>query len=181
MAEQREKKKSDSGLSLYCGVQACLQAKTLLSLHVLGLEAGLARGRGAAAPTAPHKVGHEGGGGVGSHTLLGDLYILEKQVVDLRRQGLLEHGEQRVGLTAHGHGQREVLHAVLNVAGCQQFLAKLHFLKEESLNSFLVREIRECGPAARAAALGSSFTLLAKLTPKIRVRSPPAVKVDAVS
>ena len=51
---------------------------------------------------------------------------LEKELVDLRRECLLEDAEEGVGLAAHRHRQAQVLHAVLHVALREQLLAQLH-------------------------------------------------------
>lgn len=64
-------------------------------------------------------------------------------IVYLRRECLLQHGEETVRLATHGHGQAEVLHTVLNVPGGEQLLAQLHLLQEEPLHRLLVREVRQ--------------------------------------
>ena len=51
---------------------------------------------------------------------------LEKELVDLRRECLLQDAEEGVGLAAHRHRQAQVLHAVLHVALREQLLAQLH-------------------------------------------------------
>ena len=59
-------------------------------------------------------------------------------LVYLRRESLLEDREEAVRLTAHSHGQGQVIHAVGDVTVGQQLLAKLNLLQEKSLDGLLV-------------------------------------------
>ena len=83
------------------------------SLHILGLYGSSPPRRPARPPGAPHDAGHGAAGGVLPDLLLGHVQVLQQQLVDLRRQGLLEDAQEAVGLAAHSHGQRQVLHTVL--------------------------------------------------------------------
>ena len=56
----------------------------------------------------------------------------------MRRESLLEDREEAVRLTAHSHGQGQVIHAVGDVTVGQQLLAKLNLLQEKSLDGLLV-------------------------------------------
>ena len=59
-------------------------------------------------------------------------------------------------------------------------IIKKMYLKEESLNSFLIPEIRKSRTAG-AAALGSSFPFLTELPSKVRVGSAPVIEVYTIS
>ena len=73
-----------------------------------------------------------------AHALLREVEVLEEQLVDLRRQRLLEDPEEGVGLAADGHGEGEVLHAVLDVALREELLAELDLERDGGFAGGLV-------------------------------------------
>ena len=84
-------------------------------------------------------------------------------------------------LAADGHGQAQVLDAVLDVARGQKFLAELNLLEEEALNGLLIAEIRQRWPLIRRRLFRGQPTPLAELFLEVGRRATSMVEIDAIS
>lgn len=65
-----------------------------------------------------------------------------------------------------------MLHTIGNVPSGQELLAKLDLLKEESLHSLLISEVRKLRPGAAAPGSVGGLALLPQLPLEVRVTPP---------
>uniref|UniRef100_A0A0A9WYL6 Hemin import ATP-binding protein HmuV n=1 Tax=Lygus hesperus TaxID=30085 RepID=A0A0A9WYL6_LYGHE len=106
---------------------------------------------------------------------------LHKKVERVSGQSLLEDLKELSRLTTHSHSIAKMVHTSFDITLAQEFFAQLDFLKEESLNSFMVPDVRERGLISGPTWLLTSFSSFSQLLLEPRVFPPLPVKVDAVT